>query len=70
MTHSAQKQGHSLMQNPLYPEFDSVADAEAFALSRTPVQSANEMCGLLQSFKNTLLKQLDQLQSLGKKPNT
>lgn len=42
----------------LYPKFDTVAEAEAFACSRTPVNSPNEMRGLLTVFKNTLLKHL------------
>jgi len=42
----------------LYRDFDSVAEAEAFACSRTPVNNPNEMRGILAVFKNTLLKHL------------
>lgn len=39
----------------LYPKFASVTEAEAFACSRIPVNSPNEMRGILAVFKNTLL---------------
>lgn len=50
--------GVPVTQSSLYPKFDTVAEAGAFACSRTPVSSPNEMRGLLTIFKNTLLKQL------------
>lgn len=44
--------------NSLFPTFDSYEEVEAFACSRVPVHSHNEMHGILQVARNTTLKEV------------
>jgi hypothetical protein len=47
-----------LRSNSLFPTFDTVEEAESYACSRVPVSTHNEMFGLLQTYQNTMLKQV------------
>ena len=40
--------------NTLFKTFDSLDEAEEFAYSRLPVNSQNEMLGILKCYENTM----------------
>jgi hypothetical protein len=44
----------------LYPTFGSLEEAFEYACSRLPVTTPNEMCGVLMTYHNTLLKTVEQ----------
>lgn len=45
--------------NLLFPTMNTVEEAEAYAHSRVPVNSHNELHGILMVMQNTILHQLD-----------
>lgn len=40
--------------NSLFPTFDSLDEAQEFAFSRLPVNTQNDMLGILKSYENTV----------------
>lgn len=51
-------QGRCAARHDLFPTFDSIESAEAYAHSKLPILSGNTLHALLRSYENTVISSL------------